>query len=67
MADTGLSVGDQFQRIDADGVLGYVESGRGLSAASGTSLATGDDVSHGTDQTMKRRNDEAFILILASL
>lgn len=67
LADSSIPIGDKLQRIDADGILGYVALDRGIPEPLGASITTGDYVSHGIDEAMRRRNDEAFILILASL
>lgn len=64
-------VGNIKERSATNGILGYGTDGvsdvRGLSELAGTGLAAGDTESLGIDEAMKRRNDEAFFLILASL
>ena len=64
-------IGNITERSITDGVLGYdtngVSDGRGLPEMSGTSIAEVDIESLGIDIAMKRSNDEAFFLILASL
>ena len=64
-------LGNITERSITDGVLGYGTDGvpdvRGLSGLAGTSIAAIDTKSLGIDEAMKRRNDEAFFLILASL
>ena len=54
-----------------NGILGYdadgMPDGRGLSELSGISLAALNLESLAIDLAIKRRNDEAFILILANL
>lgn len=67
VADTSLPVSNKSVGTIADGILGYVALERGLSEPLGASITKSDDVSLGTDQAMKRKNDEAFILILANL
>lgn len=67
VADTVISGSNIAEGTIADGILGYVALGRGLSEPLGASITKGYDVSHGTDEAIKRKNDEAFILILANL
>lgn len=71
VAPSDAIVGNLTERSIADGILGHgtdgVSDGRGLSGLAGASIATINIESSSIDEAMKRRNDEAFFLILASL
>ena len=64
-------IGNITERSIADGILGYgadgVPDGRGLSELAGTGITTVNIESSGINEAMKRRNEEALFLILASL
>jgi len=66
-----LPIGTISQRTATDSILGLdtvrVHDGQRLSRGTGASVTESVSVSTGIDETMKRRNDEAFILILANL
>lgn len=63
--------GDLGAGSATDGILGYdsngMPDGQRLPVMSGISLAEINTESSGINLAMKRRNDEAFILILANL
>lgn len=71
VAPVDAIIGNITERSIADGILGYgtdgVADGRGLSELAGASIATINIESSSIDEAMKRRNDEALFLILASL
>lgn len=71
VAPVDAIVGNITERSIADGILGYgaggMSDGRRLSELSGASITEINIESLGIDEAMKRRNDEAFFLILASL
>jgi hypothetical protein len=66
-----LPSGTISQRTATDSILGLdtirAHDGQRLSRGIGTSITESISIQSGIDETMKRRNDEAFILILANL
>ena len=66
-----LPSGTISQRTATDSILGLdtvrVHDGQRLSRGTRTSIAEDLSIQSGIDETMRRRNDEAFILILANL
>ena len=66
-----LPIGTISQRTATDSILGLdtirVYDGQRLSRGAGASITESISIQSTTDETMKRRNDEAFILILANL